>query len=225
MMPSSHHRPPLPDTAARERALRLPSPSRISRTSAAGPKSRSAAITAPGILHRRTARNSHGIRWLPSSSRGPTCTSAAASTASISRRTAKPLASLITNPAGRHARIRTWCLRAGAELQRCLYAFAVRSLLPEVSGISSRLLYLKAADDGLYSLTDPDAVLTRLAEFSAAAARLAEAGNLLPGPAAAGPHNDFAFALPGSAKETYFDLKFRLITKRLADLAPLWEME
>jgi hypothetical protein len=116
-------------------------------------------------------------------------------------------------------------LKGGAELQRCLYAFAVRSLLPGVNGIRSRLLYLKAADDGLYSLTDPDAVLTRLAEFSAAAARLAEAGNLLPGPAAAGPHNDFAFALPGSAKETYFDLKFRLITKRLADLAPLWEME
>jgi hypothetical protein len=115
--------------------------------------------------------------------------------------------------------------KGGGELQRCFYAFAVRSLLPEVSGISSRLLYLKAADDGLYSLTDPDAVLTRLAEFSAAAARLAEAGNLLPGPAAAGPHNDFAFALPGGAKETYFDLKFRLITKRLADLAPLWEME
>jgi PD-(D/E)XK nuclease superfamily len=115
--------------------------------------------------------------------------------------------------------------KGGAELQRCLYAFAVRSLLPEVSGISSRLLYLKAADNGLYPLADPDAVLTRLAEFIAAAARLAAAGNLLPGPTAAGPYNDFAFGLPGGAKETYFDLKFPLITKRLADLAPLWEME
>jgi hypothetical protein len=31
--------------------------------------------------------------------------------------------------------------------------------------------------------------------------------------------------LPGGASETYFDLKFPLITARLADLAPLWEME
>ena len=116
-------------------------------------------------------------------------------------------------------------LRCGTELQRCLYAFAVRSLLPGVSDVSSRLLYPKAADDGLYSLDDPNAVLLRLAEFSAAAARLVAAGNLLPGPAAAGSFTDFAFALPGGAKETYFDLKLPLITTRLADLAPLWEMQ
>jgi hypothetical protein len=69
-------------------------------------------------------------------------------------------------------------LKGGAELQRCLYAFAVRSLLSGVSSVSSRLLYPKAAEGGLYSLADPDAVLSRLAEFAAAAARLAAAGNL-----------------------------------------------
>jgi hypothetical protein len=120
---------------------------------------------------------------------------------------------------------KTLVLKGGRELQRCLYAFAVRSLLPGVSGVSSRLLYLKAGDDGFYSLADPDAVLARLAEFAAAAAQLVAAGNLLPGAAAADSYNDFAFALPGGASETYFDLKFPLITARLADLAPLWEME
>jgi hypothetical protein len=120
---------------------------------------------------------------------------------------------------------KTLVLRGGRELQRCLYAFAVRSLLPGVSGVSSRLLYLKAGDDGFYSLADPDVVLARLAEFGAAAARLVAAGNLLPGPAATDSYNDFAFALPGGASETYFDLKFPLISARLADLAPLWEME
>jgi len=119
---------------------------------------------------------------------------------------------------------RNLVLKGGAELQRCLYAFAVRSLLPGVSGVASRLLYLKA-DDGLYSLADPDAVLSRLAEFAAAAVRLAVTGNLLPGPAAADSYNDFAFALPGGAKDTYFELKIPLIAARLADLAPLWEME
>jgi hypothetical protein len=67
-------------------------------------------------------------------------------------------------------------LRGGAELQRCLYAFAVRSLLPVVNSVGSRLLYPKAADDGLYSLADPDDVLFGPAEFAAAAARLAAAG-------------------------------------------------
>jgi hypothetical protein len=116
-------------------------------------------------------------------------------------------------------------LKGGAELQRCLYAFAVRSLLPGVSSISSRLLYPKGADGGLYSLAGPEAVLSRLAEFLAASARLAAAGNLLPGRGAQDIYNDFAFALPGGAKESYFELKFPLIAARLADLAPLWEME
>jgi hypothetical protein len=120
---------------------------------------------------------------------------------------------------------RNLVLKGGAELQRCLYGFAVRSLIPSLSDVSSRLLYLKAGDDGFYDLADPDAVLSQLAEFAAAAARLVAAGNLLPGPAAAVSFNDFAFALPGGAKETYFDLKLPLIAGRLADLAPLWEME
>ena len=68
-------------------------------------------------------------------------------------------------------------------------------------------------------------MLSRLAEFAAAAVRLAAAGNLLPGPSAADTYNDFAFALPGGAKESYFELKSPLIATRLADLAPLWEMQ
>jgi hypothetical protein len=116
-------------------------------------------------------------------------------------------------------------LKGGAELQRCLYAFAVRSLLPRVSDVSSRLLYLKAGNDGFYSLADPAAVLSQLAEFIAAAMRLAAAGNLLPGPGAKDTFNDFDFALPGGAKDTYFELKEPLITTRLADLIPLWGME
>ena len=56
-------------------------------------------------------------------------------------------------------------------------------------------------------------------------ARLAAADNLLPGPGAANIYNDFAFALPGGAKESYFELKSPLIAARRADLAPLWEMQ
>ena len=116
-------------------------------------------------------------------------------------------------------------LKGGAELQRCLYAFAVRSLLPAVNNISSRLFYPRACEDGLYTLPNPDALLSRLAEFIAAAARFVAAGNLLPGPGAGDIYNDFAFALPGGAKESYFELKFPLIADRLSDLTPLWAME
>jgi PD-(D/E)XK nuclease superfamily len=115
-------------------------------------------------------------------------------------------------------------LKGGAELQRCLYGFAVRSLLSNAGTIASRLLYLKAADGGLYSLADPEGVLASVAGFAAAASRSAAKGNLLPGPDAAGAYNDFAFALPGGGSGTYFDLKTPLIAARLRDLVPLWEM-
>ena len=48
---------------------------------------------------------------------------------------------------------------------------------------------------------------------------------MLPGAGAQDDNNDLAFALPGGAKQSYFELKSGLIAERLADLSPLWEME
>ena len=59
----------------------------------------------------------------------------------------------------------------------------------------------------------------------AAAAGATSGTSAAPGPGAADTYNDFAFALPGGAKESYFELKSPLIAARLSDLAPLWEME
>jgi hypothetical protein len=116
-------------------------------------------------------------------------------------------------------------LKGGAELQRCLYAYAVRSLVPSAKDVQTRLLYPRAEDDGLFSLADPEAVLASLAGFVNAAQRYARTGNLLPGAGAEDEYNDLAFALPGGAKESYFEQKSSLVRERLADLAPLWEME
>jgi hypothetical protein len=116
-------------------------------------------------------------------------------------------------------------LKGGAELQRCLYAYAVRSLVPAVNDIQTRLLFPRAEKDGLYELADPAAVLASLAGFVNAAQRYATAGNVLPGAGAQNDYNDLAFALPGGAKESYFELKSSLISDRLADLSALWEME
>ena len=116
-------------------------------------------------------------------------------------------------------------LKGGAELQRCLYAYAVRSLVASVKDVETRLLFPRAKEDGLCALAEPEAVLARLAGFVNAAQRYAKAGNLLPGAGAQDDYNDLAFALPGGAKESYFELKSSLIAERLADLSPLWEME
>jgi ATP-dependent helicase/DNAse subunit B len=116
-------------------------------------------------------------------------------------------------------------LKGGAELQRCLYAYAVRSLVPAVKDVQTRLLFPKAEKDGLYALADPAAVLASLAGFVTAAQHYAKAGSVLPGAGAQDDYNDLAFALPGGAKESYFELKSSLIAERLADLSPLWEME
>jgi PD-(D/E)XK nuclease superfamily len=116
-------------------------------------------------------------------------------------------------------------LKGGAELQRCLYAYAVRSLVPATKDIQTRLLFPRAEGDGLYALADPAAVLESLAGFVNAAQRYAASGNVLPGAGAQDDYNDLAFALPGGAKESYFELKSSLIAERLADLSPLWEME
>jgi hypothetical protein len=116
-------------------------------------------------------------------------------------------------------------LKGGAELQRCLYAYAVRSLVPSVNDIQTRLLFPRAEKERLYELADPAAVLTNLAGFVNAAQRYATAGNVLPGAGAQDDYHDLAFALPGGAKERYFELKSSLISDRLADLSPLWEME
>ena len=115
-------------------------------------------------------------------------------------------------------------LRGGAELQRCLYAYAVRTLVSGVDDVEARLLYPKGTDGGLYKLADPGEVLKLLAGFVGAAQRHVLLGNLLPGAGAEDGFNDLAFALPGGAKESYFELKSSLVAERLADLAPLWEL-
>nr|WP_252393889.1 PD-(D/E)XK nuclease family protein [Candidatus Rhodoblastus alkanivorans] len=113
-------------------------------------------------------------------------------------------------------------LKGGAELQRCLYAYAVRSLIVGSPEVDARLLYPRK-NGALLNLASPDATLTKLTAFLAAAYSAFAAGKALPGPGAAEDFNDFAFALPGGAKESYVDLIRPLVAAELSDLAPLWE--
>lgn len=113
-------------------------------------------------------------------------------------------------------------LDGGDELQRCLYAFAVRALLGDNIEIRASLLYPHA--DVELPLEDPGTAMSDLATYLRVAVTGFAAGGALPGPDAAGSHDDFAFALPANAAATYSARKHAAVLTQLADLAPLWKL-
>ncbi len=112
-------------------------------------------------------------------------------------------------------------LKGGAELQRCLYAYAVKALVTSHPPVEARLLYPRK-DGQLLPLNDPEGTLERLTKFLAAAAASFAKGNTLFGPAAEDPWYDLAFALPGGAKESYLQTKLPLAAQTLSNVQPLW---
>lgn len=109
----------------------------------------------------------------------------------------------------------------GRELQRCLYGFAVRSLLGESVEISASLLYLR--DEVERPLDDLDTALADVAKHLQASRRSLSAGNGLCGPDAASAYDDLAFALPANAGATYCKRKAVSFAARLGDAANVWE--
>lgn len=114
-------------------------------------------------------------------------------------------------------------LNGGRELQRCLYAFAVKALLGDHIAISASLLYPREALD--LQLNDPEAVLTEIMGYLHAARVSFAGGAALPGPDTGGDYDDLAFALPANASATYCKRKQPAATERLAEVAQVWEAE
>jgi hypothetical protein len=114
-------------------------------------------------------------------------------------------------------------LNGGRELQRCLYAFAVKALLGEDVAISASLLYPREPVD--LQLDDPEAVLATLRDYLRAARTSLASGAALPGPDTGGDYDDLAFALPANASATYCRRKLPVATERLGELAPIWEAD
>ena len=112
-------------------------------------------------------------------------------------------------------------LKGGAELQRCLYAYAVRALVASHPSVEARLLYPRS-DGRLLPLNDPEGTLEKLADFLAAAAASFAEGNAFSGPAAADTWYDLAFALPGGAKESYLHIMSPLVAQALSNIEPIW---
>jgi len=114
-------------------------------------------------------------------------------------------------------------LNGGSELQRCLYAFAVKALLGDDVAISASLLYLREPVD--LQLDEAEAVLAEITGYLRAARTSLAGGAALPGPDTGGDYDDLAFALPANASATYCKRKMPAATERLGEVAQVWEAE
>lgn len=114
-------------------------------------------------------------------------------------------------------------LNGGRELQRCLYAFAVKALLGDNVAISASLLYPRDLVD--LKLDDPEAMLAEITGYLRGARASLSGGAALPGPDTGGDYDDLAFALPANASATYCKRKMPAATERLGDVAQVWEAE
>jgi RecB family exonuclease len=114
-------------------------------------------------------------------------------------------------------------LNKGSELQRCLYAFAVRELLGEHVDIVASLLYPREPLD--LRLDDPGGVLDEVTGYLAVARASLTSGAALPGPDTGGAYDDLAFALPANAGATYCRRKSPAVAERLGEATLVWEAE
>jgi len=114
-------------------------------------------------------------------------------------------------------------VNGGSELQRCLYAFAVRTLLGHEVDVEPASLYPRAPDNeqAHFPLNDVESALDVLAEAIAIARANVEKGLALPGIDAADKYNDFAFALPANAG--YLARKRAGIERHMGEATKIWE--
>src|SRR5690606_33540149 len=88
----------------------------------------------------------------------------------------------------------TIILDGGKELQRCLYAFAVKAMLGDDVAISASLLFPR--DEVDLRLEDPEGTLADVAGYLSAAHASLLAGGAVLGADTGGTYDDLAFALP-----------------------------
>lgn len=117
----------------------------------------------------------------------------------------------------------TIILDGGKELQRCLYAFAVKAMLGDDVAISASLLFPRDGVD--LRLEDPEGTLADVAGYLRAAHASLLAGSAVLGADTGGTYDDLAFALPANAGATYCKRKITAATERLGNAAQVWEAQ
>jgi PD-(D/E)XK nuclease superfamily protein len=110
----------------------------------------------------------------------------------------------------------------GTELQRVIYAAAVRQLLPDISHIVARLIFLGTdPQPHAHALADVDAAIGEIATHITAACGQLDWGIALPGPDAQETWNEFRLALP-SGLASYLELKRQVFSQALAPASRIW---
>lgn len=115
----------------------------------------------------------------------------------------------------------TFLINGGKELQRCLYAFAVKVLLGDGVQVEAVLRYPRSGRT--VPLEDANAVLADLTVYLATARDSLKAGRALPGPDTTDQYNDLLFALPANAKNGYHPRKQEASRTMLGPAAAVWE--
>ena len=114
-------------------------------------------------------------------------------------------------------------LDGGKELQRCLYAFAIKALLGNEVTIGAALLYPRDALD--LRLDDPNATLRTLTGHLQAARGNLTSGSAVMGADTGNKYDDLAFALPANAVAIYRSRKEAAATALLGDAAQIWDVK
>ncbi len=112
-------------------------------------------------------------------------------------------------------------LDGGKELQRGLYAFAVKALLGRNVEVEASLLYPR--DGTVLALDHPNDVLNTLTRALALASNSLASGRALPGPATKNAFNELALALPANAVGVYCPAKAPAVEALLGAAAEIWE--
>jgi RecB family exonuclease len=113
-------------------------------------------------------------------------------------------------------------LGRGTELQRALYAVAAHALLPHISAIVSRLVYLKGDVAPLVLRGEElDEAIVDVTRFVAAARRIVITGHAAPGPDARERYYAMRLALPADA-DAYLQRKQSAFAHANAGLSDLW---
>jgi hypothetical protein len=120
------------------------------------------------------------------------------------------------------ANANTMVLDGGRELQRVLYAIAVRQLLPDATTVISRLVFLDGTSAPYQLKGDAlEVAATDAVQFLDIACALVRSGNACPGPDARDRYSDLRLALPADI-DSYFQRKGAAFRDMSRDLSPLW---
>ncbi|WOS67087.1 MULTISPECIES: PD-(D/E)XK nuclease family protein [Sinorhizobium] len=124
-----------------------------------------------------------------------------------------------TKPPPRQQRI---TLGQGRELQRVLYAIAVRTLLPEVRSVVARLIYL-ADDPATFEIKgdELDAAVSETAGYLSGAMAILRSGRIAPRWEKDAHYDDMRLALPAD-RESYLRRKASEFREANYHLTRLW---